>query len=244
MAGSSGGARTRAGHGAVISRSVLIAGPYQVDLTRKNINRAYLRVRTASGPVEVSAPRAMAAEAVERFVLSQAGWIERRRAMLAQKPSQEGKGGRNGGHILPDGRVLLWGEPVPPEEVLAQIGRTPRPQTLARNPEACVRESLRGLVLRQALTLVRAWEPRLGVSVGGLAIHDTKTRWGSCNVRTHKVNLSLSLVHYPKPCLELIVVHELTHLLEASHNARFYALMDAELPDWRATDALLKSLSR
>ena len=34
-------------------------------------------------------------------------------------------------------------------------------------------------------------------------------------------------------CLEYVVVHELTHLFERYHNARFYALMDEFLPDWR-----------
>lgn len=84
----------------------------------------------------------------------------------------------------------------------------------------------------------------MGVAHAGLRVHDTFSRWGSCNVRTRWINLSLSLAHFPPTCLELIVVHELTHLLEASHNARFYAFMDAYLPDWRERDALLKRLSQ
>ena len=37
----------------------------------------------------------------------------------------------------------------------------------------------------------------------------------------------------PKECLEYIVVHELVHLLEPTHNARFVDLMDAFMPSWR-----------
>jgi predicted metal-dependent hydrolase len=37
----------------------------------------------------------------------------------------------------------------------------------------------------------------------------------------------------PKECLEYIVVHEMAHLLEPTHNARFIALMDGFMPNWR-----------
>ena len=36
----------------------------------------------------------------------------------------------------------------------------------------------------------------------------------------------------PCPRLEYIVVHEMTHLLEPTHNARFVALMDSHMPQW------------
>jgi len=38
------------------------------------------------------------------------------------------------------------------------------------------------------------------------------------------------------------VVHEMVHLLEPSHNARFHALMDRFLPEWRLRKALLNRL--
>jgi len=34
-------------------------------------------------------------------------------------------------------------------------------------------------------------------------------------------------------CLEYLVVHELTHLIERHHTGRFISLMDRYLPDWR-----------
>ena len=43
-------------------------------------------------------------------------------------------------------------------------------------------------------------------------------------------------------CLEYIVVHELVHLIEASHNSRFKALMDHFYPDWRLCRKELHSL--
>ena len=60
-----------------------------------------------------------------------------------------------------------------------------------------------------------------------------KTRWGTCNVKEGRIWLNLQLAKKPPECLEYVIIHELTHLLEPGHNQRFYQLMDRFLPDWR-----------
>ena len=59
-----------------------------------------------------------------------------------------------------------------------------------------------------------------------------KTRWGSCNPASHAIRLNTDLAKKPRECLEYILVHELMHLLEPTHNARFVALMGQFLPGW------------
>jgi len=59
-----------------------------------------------------------------------------------------------------------------------------------------------------------------------------KTRWGSCNPRAHTIRLNTELAKKPRECLEYVLVHELVHLLEPTHNARFLALMDQFMPKW------------
>lgn len=81
-------------------------------------------------------------------------------------------------------------------------------------------------------TLIAQWQPVIGVCVQKFYLRSMKSRWGSCNTRAHSIRLSTELFRKPPECLEYVVVHELTHLLEASHNARFYALMDRFLPGW------------
>jgi hypothetical protein len=60
-----------------------------------------------------------------------------------------------------------------------------------------------------------------------------KTRWGSCNPVAKTVWLNTELACKPPRCLEYILVHELVHLLEPSHNERFQAFMQQFLPDWK-----------
>jgi len=87
--------------------------------------------------------------------------------------------------------------------------------------------------------LLARWEPVIGVSVTGFRVRRMKTRWGSCNIRARRISLSAALASQPPGCLEYVLVHELVHLLERGHNARFYGLLDRFLPDWRERRAEL-----
>ncbi|WP_051532792.1 M48 family metallopeptidase [Lachnobacterium bovis] len=74
------------------------------------------------------------------------------------------------------------------------------------------------------------YEKLMGVKSTGFTIRKMKTRWGSCNIRTHHLNFNLALARVPRECVEYVVVHELTHLIEPSHNKNFWNLMEHYLP--------------
>ena len=61
-----------------------------------------------------------------------------------------------------------------------------------------------------------------------------KTKWGSCNRETGHIWFNVELAKKHPDCLEYIVVHEMTHLLERNHGERFTKLMDEYMPDWRS----------
>ena len=88
--------------------------------------------------------------------------------------------------------------------------------------------------------LVREWEIIMGVTTHSLVYRNMTSRWGSCNPATGRICLNVQLVNYPPTCLEYVVVHELCHMLERGHGARFKALMDTFMPDWKERRALLR----
>lgn len=92
----------------------------------------------------------------------------------------------------------------------------------------------KALLMRQVEQLVTKWEPVMKVEVSGITIRQMKTRWGSCNVRTHHININLALLHKSPECLEYVVVHEMTHILEPSHNQVFWGYMTQFYPQWKA----------
>ena len=70
------------------------------------------------------------------------------------------------------------------------------------------------------------------------------SRWGVCNVKDKSICFSAYLLLLPEWCVEHVVVHELCHLLEPSHNARFHALMDRYFPRWREARKVTHQLCR
>ncbi|MFY7926723.1 MAG: M48 family metallopeptidase, partial [Aquidulcibacter sp.] len=104
--------------------------------------------------------------------------------------------------------------------------------------EAWYRDQLRV----KAEPLAIKWQRRMGVEVDRLFIQRMKTRWGSCNPASRSVRLNTDLAKKPPECLEYILVHELVHLLEPTHNARFVALMNQFLPGWEHRRDLLNRL--
>lgn len=81
------------------------------------------------------------------------------------------------------------------------------------------------------------------IPVPKLRIRDMKTRWGSCNILTADVTLNKKLIRAPKKVIEMIIVHELSHLVERGHNARFYGVMTRVMPQWRLYEAHLEKVS-
>ena len=77
------------------------------------------------------------------------------------------------------------------------------------------------------------WSARLGETNVTWKIRRMKTLWGSCHFRKHHIVYSMELAHVPKPMIEYVVVHELTHLKVHNHGPQFYALMDERLPNWK-----------
>jgi len=88
--------------------------------------------------------------------------------------------------------------------------------------------------LRAALPeLIAKWEPVMGVKVGRVFVQRMKTKWGSCNTASGAIRLNTDLAKKPPECLEYILAHEMTHLLEPTHNARFASMMELFIPQWR-----------
>ena len=86
------------------------------------------------------------------------------------------------------------------------------------------------------------WQKTLGVGAAKITIKDTRSQWGSCNVKNHNISISVWLGAFPEECIEYVVVHELIHLLEKGHNTRFYEYLDQYYPEWKTCEGKLKSI--
>jgi predicted metal-dependent hydrolase len=84
---------------------------------------------------------------------------------------------------------------------------------------------------------------RLGVRHSSLALSSAGTRWGSCTV-DGDIRLNWRLIHYALPLIDYVVAHELSHLIEMNHSARFWARVESVYPDYDGAKTALRQRSQ
>ena len=91
----------------------------------------------------------------------------------------------------------------------------------------------RALLHQIVPALIKKWEVNLGVKVSSYFLQRMKTKWGSCNHCAGNIRLNTELVKKPRDLLEYVVVHEMAHLIESTHNGQFVALLGNHYPTWQ-----------
>ena len=189
-------------------------GGIPVEVERKRVRRLNLRVR-ADGTAHLSIPPRTSLEAAQRFLDEHEGWLRKRVARREQRAAEPA-----------DGLVPLWGKLVPlPEGVAAD--ELYQAELGARLPEVTAR-----------------MEGALGTRAASWQLRAMSTRWGSCTPRTGRIRINVRLAAYPPTCLDYVVAHELTHLLEPSHNGRFHDLLARAYPGEKDARSMLRRSAR
>ncbi len=83
---------------------------------------------------------------------------------------------------------------------------------------------------------------KLGVPTPPLTLSNAQSRWGSCNSRG-EVRLSWRLLQAPPHIINYVICHELAHLKQMNHSAKFYAVVESLFPNYKAAEKELKLLS-
>ena len=236
--------------------------PIPVIVTKKRVKNFNLRV-TSSGEVHASAPLGASRERIEAFVQRNSVWIINRLARREQRQTTTGE------PLSPRSTIALWGKPITVQDALDHNFESPVPRpkqaTFAsfmgagepdERSQARRHANLDGLtpeelqaridqlyaseVTTALRDMVHAYEIAIGVTVTRVSVRSMKTRWGSCTPKTATIRIARELAAYPIECLDMVVAHELVHLLEPSHNQRFHALLDTYCPNNKALSQRLK----
>ena len=222
-------------------------GKTEVILTRKDVKNAHLSVHPPSGCVTLVAPLGTRTEVARAFAISKLDWIRNQQVRLrGQARESVRQFVERESHFLWGRRYLLTvrEEHAKPLICLSHrtITLTVRPGSSVAKRTMVMHEWHKSLLHDAIEELIACWEPRLGVRVAGHFVQKMKTKWGSCNVHARTIRLNTELVKKPKELLEYVLVHEMLHLLEPTHNARFLELLNWHYPTWRDARGELNEL--
>ncbi|MEK9940323.1 MAG: SprT family zinc-dependent metalloprotease, partial [Methylotenera sp.] len=83
---------------------------------------------------------------------------------------------------------------------------------------------------------------KLGVALPTQLISSARTRGGSCNSK-REIRLNWRLLQAPPHLINYVICHELAHLKEMNHSARFWAVVASIYPDYKNAEKELKAWS-
>lgn len=216
------------------------ARPRESVVFKRSANARNYRISLGRDGVAVATiPVRGSQREAERFVERNQEWLERARARQSKRP--------RAADTWMIGTALLW------RGGFSEI----RPAAQGARPSVCLgadvfrvpslegdlRAVLEARFLRVAKVELpaRAWElaAHTRMNVTRVTVRDQRSRWGSCTA-AGVISLNWRLVLTPESVRDYIICHELMHLKEMNHSARFWARVEEVFPAWREAEAWIK----
>jgi hypothetical protein len=210
-----------------------------VELRQKRIRSLRISVHPPEGEVRVSAPFWMSESRILSAILEKKDWIleaKKRWAGVFVLPKIQALDGEVL-QLQEESLVLRVHERESARSSLQRIGNELH-LSVSKGSSQLSRQKRIELWYRNQFEsllpeILEFWSQKLGVEYQTFQIKKMKSRWGSCHTKSKKITLNLELMRCKSIALHYVVLHELAHLIEPSHNARFKGILDQHLPDWR-----------
>jgi predicted metal-dependent hydrolase len=213
---------------------------YKLVRSRRKTLAIYI---TKNGEIEVRAPLRLSKTVIDRFVNSKQDWIvqkaaemtacvQKRQEFLVQLGNTLTLLGReypvvSGTFAVFDGERFF----VPFTEKEHQIDKS---QLIALYKQAAKQEIEKR---------VEYYAHKMGLLPSSVKIGNANTYWGCCSAKNGLI-FTWKLVMAEPDAIDYVVVHELAHIREHNHSARFWALVQSVLPDYKTQREKLKALQR
>lgn len=213
-------------------------GDLVIDVELKDIKNIHLSVYPPSGKVRIAAPERMDLDTIRVFAISKLKWIKKQQeAFKNQERETEREYLTRESHYYLGQRYLLKviQHDSSPKIILKkkEIQMYVRPETTQEKKQEVLDEWYRSELKRIIPPMIENWEEKIGVKSNEYGIKKMRTKWGTCNHDEKRIWLNLELAKKPLECIEYIVVHELLHIIEPSHNQQFISLLDNFMPKWK-----------
>lgn len=213
-------------------------GGINIEVQKKDIKNLHLYVKPPNGKVVISAPLTMDDKAIEMFARVNLRWIRKQISEYEEQPRFDKR------QYISGECLYIWGKQyfltfienrsknsfqIQGNKVILSM----RAESTVEQRERYVREQYRAMLEIEIKRLLPRWEELTEIHCDSWQTKYMITKWGTCNIDKKKIWFNLQLAQKPIECLEYVILHELIHLKERSHNSLFCSYMDLYMPNWR-----------
>jgi predicted metal-dependent hydrolase len=216
---------------------IVTIGKFTIEVEYRRVKTMRLTVYP-DGKIKIAAPNHAIHQDIEAFVSSKKTWIEKHQDKFQNRlPIQDPS--------FVSGEIhFVWGIPCTLEiverighpKIMAKNGKlimSIKPGTTKEQKIVLLDKYYRNLVAEAAPKFIEKWKKPINVEINKIFYRKMKSCWGSCNYTKQTLRFNTELAKKHPECLEYVVIHEMIHIHEASHNKHFYDLMNAFYPNWK-----------
>ena len=219
----------------------MVVNGVDIEIERKPINNLHLAVYPPDGRVHVSAPQSYTDEQIKLFVLKKWGWLVQKRKETTSYTFQDEREYVSGeAHyykgelyrlkVIRDNACTFHVE-IQGDYINIYVYERTTKENIANVLWNWYKEQITSTIV----LYVTKWENILGVKVADWTVQQMQSSWGKCHKDTGKIMFNLQLAKKPLNCIEYVVAHELTHLIEQTHTDKFRHILGTYLPGWQKT---------
>jgi len=163
------------------------------------------------GVLQVRAPKFMLSSQIQSFLKKNNSWIEKHYAKIRERSENK--------------KYYLFGKE------LTQFSPKGR-------DEAAIfyKKEAKNYIISRCNELAEQY----GFTHEGIRITSATTRWGSCSSKK-TLNFSYRLIMSPPECIDYVIIHELCHLRQMNHSAKFWKEVSDIMPDYKKYEKHLKT---
>lgn len=229
-----------------MSHTIQLPSGEQIHYILELRQRRTVGLKITQEGLVIHAPKRIGKSYLESLIVLKADWILKKleaRSANQQAPMQWQDGNQ----------LLLLGNPITlltrQDDRSKAVEHTPGFLQIAmpnhHEPAAVARKVLQWYQKQALIDFSRRltlFATKLGVPVPALFLSNARSRWGSCNSRK-EIRLNWRLLQAPPHIINYVVCHELAHLKEMNHSAKFWAVVESIFPDYKVAEKELKAWS-
>ena len=216
----------------------MVVNGIEVKIIRKDIKNVHLYVKPPFGKVELTCPLNFTDTNARFFVQTKLGWIKNKKAEFEEHSRQTKR------EFVSGESIYVWGIKyylVVKTSLKAydikidgnNVVFTVRNGSTAEQRANIFNEWYRSKLKNEIEKRLPKWEAKTGLKTSSYMIKNMKSRWGSCNHEKKILIFNLQLAQKDISCLNYIILHELAHTKEKTHNDKFVKILDTYMPNWR-----------
>ena len=231
----------------MIVTNIIKINNLEIEVLYKNVKTLRITIFRNNAKIRVTSPLLYSQDDIKKFLLLKIDWITKTHTkMYALKQNYISRKYRSGEkHFFLGNEYTLEIKKADYNGIVLDnniIYIYLKNKNTIENRKKILYQWYREELSHRIPNIIHKWEKCLNVKCLDWRIKIMRTRWGTCNINSKRIWINLELVKMDNECLDYIILHELTHLLEKYHNDNFKNILTYNMPSWKFIEKKMISL--